>query len=467
MTALKKTVTFLLALLLTVSACAVSASAKTDTFTPVLRFIAASDTHVRDDNDTTQQRIGKMLRLGYADAANDPDHPTLDAVLIAGDLTHDGTYTEFQKFRDAVNGSLQDGTQFLGVVAHNHDGYDMRQSKVRSVYKEMTGNDADIHAVINGFHFIGISVSSREGIFYDAGQLRWLKKQLDEAVADDPDKPIFVFHHEHVFNTVYGSSLYSGWGLPFFTPILRQYPQVVDFSGHSHYPLNDPRSIWQGAFTAIGTGAIYYTECTVDAVRTYHPAGAYEVATCWIVEADAAGNIRLRGMDVNAGEVLCEYMLDNPADPANRAYTPENRKAASASPVFASGDALRVTEQDGKCVLQIPAAKSTDGMPVVLYRVSVRNANGVTVFRDWVMPQYYTAAAQDTVEYTVRGVPAGTYTVCVTAETAYGISSEPLETQVHISSRICPYCGKTHTGIWGVFLTLLHRIAFVFGRKAG
>ena len=469
MKCIRQSAACLLALILTacafsVSCFAASGGTEDTAFSPILRFIASSDTHVRDDSDVTAQRIGMMLDLGYAVAEKDPSYNKLDAVLIAGDLTHDGTETEFEKFNAAVSGSLRDGTQFLGVVAKNHDGYHMPRNKVRSVYSSLTGNDADFHVVIGGYHFIGISASPNDLLHYDPGQLQWLKAQLDAAVADDAEKPVFVIHHEHVLNTVYGSSLYDMWGVPYFTSVLKQYPQVVDFSGHSHYPLNDPRSIWQGSFTAIGTGAIYYAEFTVDATRTYHPDDAYETATCWIVEIDAQNRMRLRGMDVIAGEVLCEYILDNPADPANREFTPAKRKAASSAPVFASGAALTVREDGGRTILQIPAAQSTDGMPVTLYRVSVQNQRGRTIRREWTLAKYYNASNQDVIEHTLCGVPAGEYTVRVAAETAYGVQSLPLETHVRTGAYICPRCGEAHEGVSGFFTAVFHRVIHFFAQ---
>ena len=464
----KRFVTLMLAFLLTAACFAPACYAADGTaFTPVLRFIASSDTHVRDNDDMTLKRIGKMLDLGYDAAQSDPSYKNLDALLIAGDLTHDGTRTEFERFAAAVNGSLRDGTRFLGVVAKNHDGYKMRRAKMRAVYEELTGNDADFHVVINGYHFIGLSASSNDLMHYDPAQLLWLRRQLDDAVADDAHKPVFVMHHEHVLNTVYGSTLYDTWGVPYFTSILRDYPQVVDISGHSHYALNDPRSLWQGEFTAIGTGAVYYTELTIGLDRSYNPPDAYSVSTCWIVEVDAANRMRLVGMDILAGKPLCEYVLNNPADPANRDYTPARRKAASSAPVFPAGAALQVRKEDGKSILQIPKAQSTDGMPVVLYRVYVQNARGMTVARDWTVPEFYRVSDQDVIEHTMRGVPAGKYTVRICAETAYGVQSDALETEVDVGAYLCPRCGKTHTGFAGFFAALFHRVAYFFLQVIG
>ncbi|MBR0510338.1 MAG: metallophosphoesterase [Clostridia bacterium] len=403
-----------------------------DAFVPVLRFVAASDTHVKDDSDVTAERIGKMMALAYADAQSCDAYPGIDALLIAGDLTNDGTKTEFDKFWAAVDGALKDDTQFLGVVAKNHDGYKMNRKELRQYYTSLTGNDADFHVVIGGYHFIGVSASPNDTMHYDLKQLNWLKQQLDAAVADDPDKPVFVTHHEHVRGTVYGSSQFDGWGVPYFTSILNRYPQVVDFSGHSHFPLNDPRSVWQGKFTAIGTGAIYYAEFTIDRTRSYDPPGCTDVATCWIVELDANNRLRLRGMDVNANECLCEYVLDNPADPANREYTPAKREAAAKAPAFTEGSELEVLPTADGCIVTAPAAKSLDGMPVVLYRAFAKDSHGCTAAKTWTLPLYYTAGEVTEAELTLEGLTPGDYTVTVVAENAYGMQSEALSADLTV-----------------------------------
>ncbi len=429
---MKKLISVFLAALLVLT-CAVPAfAAGEEAFVPVLRFIAASDTHVRDDSDTNPERIAKMIGLGYAAAEADAAYPKLDAVLIAGDLTNDGTKTEFDRFWSAVSGSLKGDTRFIGVVAKNHDGYQMKRTEVHDYYQSLTGNTADFHVVINGYHFIGLSASDNDAVHYDKDQLKWLKQQLDEAVAEDPDRPVFVTHHEHVRGTVYGSSLYDGWGKPFFMPVLKKYPQVVDFSGHSHYPLNDPRSVWQGNFTCIGTGAIYYSEFTIDEYRAFDPADAYDTATCWIVELDAANRMRLRGYDVNEEALLCEYILENPADPANRQHTEAVKKAASKPPVFDENAALKVTSEYGVCRVTAPAAASADGMPVVLYRAYAKNKLGVTVSKTWTLPRYYRAIEEPKIDLTLEDLSSGEYTIRVVAENAYGGQSAPLEIKVTV-----------------------------------
>ncbi len=394
-------------------------------FTPVLRFIAASDTHVQSFIGKGTTRIQKMLKLGYAIADADEEYQGLDALLLVGDLSDRGRKWQFNGMSVAVNSLLRDGTKFLGVVARAHDGWTMDRRTVHQYYTDLTGNSPDFHVVIGGYHFIGLSASDDDEQHYDDGQVAWLRAQLEEATAEDPMKPVFVMHHEHVRNTVYGSSDFEGWGETFFTDVLKDFPQVVDFSGHSHYPLNDPRPVWQGGLTPVGPGATHYAELTVDDVRTYHPAGNGQVATCWIVEVDAENRVRLRGLDIIAQKYLCEYILDNPADPANREYTPEKRAAASLPPVFPADASPSVTRIAGKLQIAVPAAQSADGMPVVLYRAYIYNESGGEIGKTWTLPKYYVAGNEKTIRLEIDGAPASG-AVKVVAETAYGVQSEAL-----------------------------------------
>ena len=447
---MKKLISLLLAAVLLCTLAPAALAAAEEPFTPVLRFIACSDSHVKADSDRTFDRIGAMLSQAYALADGDSVYSNLDALLMAGDLTHNGTKEEFRKYWNAVSAAKRDETEYLGLVAKNHDGWHMTRKQMRACFSDLTGGTPDFHKVVCGYHFIGLSASDTDGVHYTKAQLSWLREQLDAAVADTPGKPVFFAHHEHNRNTVYGSSTYDGWGVKFFNKILKDYPQVVDFSGHSHYPLNDPRSVWQGDFTAIGTGALFYAEFTIDDDRAYDPPDCEDAGTYWIVEVNEQGDLHLRGFDVDADKLLCEYTLPNPADPQNRPFDQKKLKAASLPPVFADGAALSA-EETGKGEIRVtaPAAAPTDGQPIVLYRVIVKNKLGLTVDKQWYLPHYYVADhREETIPFTVTGLARGSYTVRVVAETAYGVQSAPLETELRV---------ENGANAVGAFLRLLAR----------
>ena len=399
----------------------------TTEFTPVIRFVACSDSHLKSAAGTGSHRIEKTAKLAYAIAKADDEYNNLDAFLINGDITNDGNIDQFAGFKVVADKYIKSETELLPIIANNHDFRNMKKQTV-AYFSQLMGKDTDYHKVINGYHFIGISTSDVEGVNYTEDQRVWLKAQLDEAVKDDPNKPIFVSQHEHVRNTVYGSSDFDGWGIDDFSDILEQYPQVVDFSGHSHYPLNDPRSVWQGNFTAIGTGALAYMELTVEDQRKVHPTGNSLEAQFWIVELDKDSNMRLRGIDLIEEKVLCEYILANPANPNNREYTPEKQTARSTAPVFEEDAKLKVTKLAKNISVKFDAAKSTNTEPIFLYKVKVTNSDGEVVKSDWVLPKYYSATVEKHEKIKLGKFEKGEYTVSVTAQTAWGVVSEPMTT---------------------------------------
>ncbi len=359
-----------------------------------------------------------MIKMGYQIAEKNNEYNKLDAVLIAGDVTDMGTKIAFGSIKAATLPVLKGDTQFLATISTSHDDRSIGKSSLE-LYENIMGQETDFHRVINGFHFIGISASKIEGEHYSDYQKEWLIEELNKAVADGQNKPIFVIQHEHISNTVYGSSDFEGWGIPDFAEILKNYPQVIDFSGHSHYPNNDPRSIWQGEYTAIGTGGLYYAEVTVDDIKTVHPKGYRFASTFWVVEVDADNRIRLRSVDLNSQEYLCEYILESPFE---RSYTTDLQKERSKAPVFDENTKIKIRSKK----IVFDAAQSTDGMPIFIYRAYAVDSLGNRIQVGKTVSKYFRADVPDSVTIQLENIPEGEYKLEVIAENCYGIQSEPL-----------------------------------------
>lgn len=409
---------------------------KAEDFKPVMRFMICSDTHINSTTDPKRERLSKAIAYAYETAEQDESYPYIDAFSVVGDCTNDGTDEQFQAFGETVKGALKDNTKFLAIVAQNHDGY--QGKRCLGKIDEITGVGSDYHLVINGYHFIGISTSNKEGQRYGLYQRTWLREQLKQAAEDDPHKPIFVCHHEHVKYTVYGSSMLEGWGVPHFRDIFNKYPQIVHFSGHSHYPINDPRSIWQGEFTAVGTGAMAYMEVTVDRDRSLHP--TYDAdysadlnydrhAQFWLVDVDKDDQVRLRGFDAINNDLLCEYLITAPADRDSFAYTPYNQKAHTSVPQFDKGAEITVRpEGDGKYVFSAPAPVTPDGRNTFVYRLEIVNEKGRVVDKDYLVNNYWVKDPLDTVIFHAEAKPG--WTVRIKAENSYGVQSDPIEAKI-------------------------------------
>ena len=203
----------------------------------------------------------------------------------------------------------------------------------------------------------------------------------------------------------------------------------MHLSGHSHYPLNDPRSVWQGEFTAIGTGALSYAELTVDGQNKIHPPGHEDIAQGWIVELDAQNRMRLRGYDSLSDTLQCEYLLDLSDPPHSFSFTPQALALRASPPAFAPDAAPRVLRADDGITVCIPEAACSDGAPVFLYRVALVDPAGTVLSQTVCIPEYWHTAASPLCATLPE--PDGAYAVQVTAENAYGMCSPIIRKEMY------------------------------------
>lgn len=394
-------------------------------FTPVLRFIAASDVHIEDGATVERTRLAQLFTTGYTLSESDTVYSALDAVCFAGDICNTGTPAQFKAFKTITDKSVKGETEVLPVIG-NHEFFGNNDPK--ATFKETFGLDASYHTTVNGFHFI--FVASDNGSSYGSATRTWLKEQIESAIADDPTgkKPVFVFQHHHVSDTVYGST--SGWGVSDLSPVLKKYPNVVDFSGHSHFPINDPKSIWQGSYTALGTGTLSYYEMALGSTNSVFPSGkkgeyrigavtnAKDAAQFYIVEADANGSMVIKMYDLLSDSYMCEpYYIRTPSDPS--AYTYTNARAkSSGSPSFAEGAKLTIADITQKgATVTIPQAADDE---VVWYYKIVTQTGGKTVSTGYLLSGYYYLPIVESVEKKLTGLsPLTEYTVKVTAYDAW------------------------------------------------
>lgn len=404
---------------------------KADDFVPVMRFVAASDTHIQTLGDVGCQRLSKMINAAYTYAENDNDYKNIDAFTFSGDITDNGFFSSFAAFTAITDNEIRQGTERLAVVSKAHDSYTFGYGSL-NVFSKMTNQEADFHKVINGFHFIGISRS--DTIFqYTKEQVEWLDKNIAEAVKENPDKPVFVFQHEHVLDTVYGSSKTDGWGLDTFSEVLNKYPQVVHISGHSHFPANDPRAIWQDTFTALNTGGLAYFELAVDGKNGQFPDGNDTMTQALIIEVDAQNRVLVKVFDVDAGKIIREFLIDNIGKENKTKYNPEYRKENSSAPVFSENAELKTETKNGKIYITTPEAKVSGDNEVFVYRFVIKNANGKEVHNSWKFSEYYFSEMPESI--TSDGILLllkGTYTVSVFAEDVWGNISAPITTEISI-----------------------------------
>ena len=322
-------------------------------FSPVLRFVVASDIHIDDEgSEEEERRLAQLFDDAYRYSGYHESYKELDGVFFVGDIVNSGTLTSFKKFFSIVDEHKSDDTVVRAVLGDNE--YTNDPTLAESNLMDAGGYDSvDTHLVINGFHFILIS-PNMNGEGFDEAKQSWLESELKVAAEDDPTgkKPIFVLQHQPLTNTVYGS---SRWGVDHLRKILNEYPQVVDFSGHSHYPINDPRSVWQGEFSAFGAGTLSYYRVDLTGTQSgditpgtnkthWKGDSAKDAAQFYIVEVDANNALNVQAFDLFTSTFIMKpVILSSVGDTVAFTYTNERRKTAD-KPVF---DATPINEQIG------------------------------------------------------------------------------------------------------------------------
>lgn len=410
-------------------------------FTPVTRFVVCSDVHFKNDNEleakgeaageeyenylkevvVPPQRLAAAINSAYAYADNYDGYKGLDAFAVVGDFTNRGKPEQYEAFVKTCAENLREETQRI-VCSGNHEYYDYRdddRTEGSRVFEKYIGN-LNNHYVINGYHFISVSYDEKVETYIKHGA--WLKKELDKAVADTGDKPIFVFQHPSPFFTIYGS---VKWGDPMVSAILKDYPQVVDFSGHSHYPVNDPRSIWQGKFTALGDGTLAYFETELDTIAGNYPGDEKQAAQYYIVEGDKDGNLRIRAYDLITNQFFdFEYYLTGLAQ-KNYPYSFYNLKKQDNAPVFENGGNLAVTlNENGESILTFDGAKDT--FVTESYKLTV-SRGAKKVFEDNFSGNYMYLFEDDKYEVNLGRLESGkTYKVVLYALNAFAKTSKPV-----------------------------------------
>ena len=435
----------------------------------VLRFGAISDTHLM----AGQAKFEESLRQLYQKAGKNK----LDAILVAGDLTDGGSLTEVKAVKRSLDkvGVDKKGTEFIFALGNHDIAFDKKPFN-GEVFKEGLGHYAykgateeeikngNHHIVVNGYHFIAVNCKIYNGGCHHASEdLEWLKVELDKAVADDPAKPIFVATHPVIYGTVYGSKEGSYWASYNINDLLKNYPQVITFGGHLHFPLNDERNINQKNYTALGTGGTYYCslEGKINGVSTINSSGGMEPDDCHkfsqglYLEVDKNNNVRITRMDFFNKAVIKEpWIVPAPKKDNSHleVYTYEAMAKGNKPPYFSKDAVVEVKEVTARNIsIEFEAADDDD--LVYYYEIHLLEKDTgypagyhhTIVYSDFYrtpdpkqMKQRY-AQKLDILSFKVIFAllePSREYLIKVVAVDSFGLKSEPIYSESFFGSEI-------------------------------
>jgi len=352
------------------------------------RFAVMSDIHVG--------RTGWTNRL--PNAVEVLKEKQLDAVFVVGDVADNGRKDQLQNALSTFS-PLSPETNVYFMMG-NHDWWEGNGS----VFKGVMGQRLNQFIDIKGYPFITVSLDGSEANnqinIYQSTSKNFLKAALEKASKEYPGKPIFVFMHVPLTHTVYGSyRIEPGTesranNTEAMKEICKKYPQIVLFSGHSHYPLGDERCIYQKYFTSVHDGNLAATNIEDGLLPTNsdrHFSESLNIAEGCIVSVNDKKDVIVDRVNFTRNEPIKKpWTIKAPHDGSAFTYTSDRN--GGEVPYFASTDKLIIDEiQNNSFKVTFPQAKDDD--LVHHYLVELMNKNGSREQKMNVFSQFFFGSA--------------------------------------------------------------------------
>lgn len=431
---------------------------------PLLKVGIVADVHVKVDPSTQKPLLKAFERFAAENVR---------AVVVAGDICHEGELRELSAFTNVWHTAFPDGRNAAGekvtpfVVFGNHDYHAASYMKGRPVTDEerqlgiafnkdeawrmLTGEDRFPGEVFSrtvaGFTFVGAHWG------HEGETAVWLEAHAAELPRD---RPIIYVQHPHPKNTCFGSWASGDSGSN--RAALLKWPNLFAISGHSHISVGYDDALWQGGFCSMGAGSTLRTN-----------GRKYEYNVPIGKRAAAKGEVRhmppipsgigwqstvlaiyptrcvLSRFEHQFGEPLGEDW-DLPFPFEHDPKSPYRIAAAASAPEFPEGATVRIQETGGltypakqpvrQVRVEFPCAVAAGPHGRVIdYRVEVlRAANGERVLERLVQQEYATLSERRTREHAgwcafgLDELPAGErLTVRVTPLNAGVKAGRPIE----------------------------------------
>ena len=317
----------------------------------------------------------------------------INVLIIDGDIVNVG-YPEgydnyLAQFNSVYGDEKKENIPILNIIMGNHDYWTLNgldyskenNKKKQKLFEEKTKEKPYTHKIINGYHFINWSCDNAN--LYDPfTDYSWFEKQIDIALKDNDKKPIFVTTHFPPKNTVYGS---EDWGEKNLNKYFEKYPQIINFSGHSHFSLIDERSIYQKDYTAIQTQSLSYTELEEGKFNGSIPKDEYgeemiSAKNCMGLICDVNDNkVEIKRISFEKNEFYGEdWIVDIPIDKKNFRYLHEEMEKKSVKPyfVFENDDDKKIVVEKNKNKNIIKFKQAFHPNFVHSYKILFKDING-------------------------------------------------------------------------------------------
>lgn len=434
----------------------------------IVRIGLFADSHVLDDSSAINNAITAFESLDQ----------TLDGIVMGGDIVANAPTELLPNLYDAalmdaklgewlnkkpsvsnetrvINGEnfsvgTSSGNGALVWVMGNHEFHtngndEAARALAWGKFQEKTGFGIRGNVTMGGYRFIYSAAGSYDGQYTDAEQ-EWMLEELKNTLSDESygQKPVFlVLHHaipdsyKDTTNGVNGSNFIAGKYSDEFISYVKSQPRIIEFSAHTHYPIQDPRMIRQpseGGFTTVqipfaGNGS-FTLDRTAD-IRTASQEDSY--AQALMMEIDKTTNVvTIKRLNTHSGEFIGnDWKIDVAALINGEGYNyTDARYNNGKAPEFSEGEVTAAEITDKSAVISFPAAtkysKETETDYAHLYNVKVvKKISGVVELKKSIVSDYYKLSQADCLTLTTENLePQTEYIVSITAVSPYGKESK-------------------------------------------
>ena len=298
----------------------------------------------------------------------------IDIIILAGDITIDGEIINYLYFKEIYNSVYENNKRpiFISLMG-NHDYSDKIYSKLenqKKFFKYMNSYPFS-HYLINNYNFIFFSYNLIVKRKSKKEEYSWLKSRIENARKNikKVGDPIFIISHMPPKNTVYGSENFSG--NKDLYDILKNYPEVISISGHSHCSLRNKKSIWQGEFTALNIQSISYIELDKNYSNYLDVINSSKNDSMGLIVSLNENNVIFDRIQFSNEEILEEkWNINFPMNSSNFIYKFEkmNKKI---KPFFFDKNRIKIKNYNNKIFVIFKAAFHQDY--VYKYKIVLKN----------------------------------------------------------------------------------------------
>ncbi len=395
----------------------------------IMTMAVFSDVHIGKKNTRPEEKFTHALKQLSALA------PELDAIAFGGDITDRGMDDEYREFMKILNDNTDPSISKIfcmgnheyfrdGIVRYGGESKAFLD-KCQSAYKENVCKELDTITLVNGVHVISVSPRNSASDYSTCEE--FLISNVEAAVKDNPDLPIIIISHE-------GAGSFFEGGCSGYTAKTRQtlerYPQIIFFSGHTHFALQDMRMIEQDDYTNVQTSTLGADFWNYSFEEKDQPKNADASSQGLLLQVMKDGTAEIIRYDFTNNQTIGQVWKVNPK---NFTYDKAQSKKLAKEPAFSVNAELKVTYEENNAVLKFPAASVNDEVSDgIIYAYKIRITDKATekiAFHNSMMSDYYMgAAAKDTYTFIVSDlIPGKEYTASVTAVSVFDKRSVPIK----------------------------------------